>query len=371
MKKCNEAKQDRIHDFVELKVLEALYKNVDREKNMFIFKFTEVNGRLIYTFCEGELLNRWGFKQEQIIGKEIYKINLLKNKNFKNYYSRAWNGKEVFVEDNKIQDKMTSLFWLSPIKNKNKVHEVVGICFDISEKKRMEQSICKKEKIDVVRRLAAGLAHEIRNPLTSIKGFLQLIELTTIVGQQEYFNVIKSELNQIENIVNGFLLFGQKEMVFFKKHDVYELLNDVITLLTPLAIRNNVNIKTRIEGYLPYINCDENQLKRVFKNIIKNAIEAMPSGGEVCISVELINDESIRIQCVDQGCGIEEERILKLSEPFYSIKEKGIGFGLMMSFKIIEEHGGFITINSKVNQGTTVEITLPINPYEEQMGYSV
>ena len=109
----------------------------------------------------------------------------------------------------------------------------------------------------------------------------------------------------------------------------------------------------------------------MIKNIIKNAIEAMPSGGEVCISVELINDESIRIQCVDQGCGIEEERILKLSEPFYSIKEKGIGFGLMMSFKIIEEHGGFITINSKVNQGTTVEITLPINPYEEQMGYSV
>ncbi|HBI04717.1 MAG TPA: hypothetical protein DDY49_11890, partial [Paenibacillaceae bacterium] len=336
---CNETKQDTIHEFVELKVLEALYKNVTRDKKLLIFKFREVNGRFIYTFCDGELLYRLGLKKEQIIGKEISKVNLLKNPKFIDYYLRAWTGKDVFLEGKKFLGKMTILFWLSPIIDKNQVHEVVGICFDITEKKQIEQSTCRNEKIDVVRRLAAGVAHEIRNPLTSIKGFMQLIELTTTVDNQEYFNIIKSELNQIENVINGFLLLGQTEIICFQKHDIHKILDDIISLLTPLAIIHNVEIKTRIDGYLPYIICDGNQIKRVFTNIIKNAIEAMPSGGEVCISIDQINEESIKIQCVDQGGGIEEERILKLNEPFYSIKEKGIGLGLMMSYKIIEAHG--------------------------------
>lgn len=363
MMECNETKHENIREFIELRVLEALYKNSNRKKNLFIFKFKEVNGELIYTFCDGELLYQLGFKQEEIIGREISEVNLLKNPNFVDYYLRAWNGRVVFFEDKKSQENMTTLFWLSRIKDKKQGHEVVGICFDISKKKRVEQLSCRKEKRDVVSRLAAGVAHEIRNPLTSIKGFLQLIEFKTTVDHQKYFNIIKSELDQIENVINGFLLLGQIENSCFRKHDVHKIVDDVISFLTPLAMKNNVKIKTRIDGYLPCIISDGNQLKRVFTHIIRNAIEAMPSGGEVCISIEQISEESIMIRCVDQGCGIEEERISKLSEPFYSIKEKGIGLGLMMSYKIIEAHNGHITIKSKVNLGTVVEITLPINPY--------
>lgn len=373
MSKCNKTKQELIHELVErrqiveLIVLESLYNNLKREKNIFIFTFKKVNGRLIYTFCEGELLFRLGFKPEQVIGREISEVNLLKNHNFIDCYLRAWKGEEVFFEGKKSNGKINTLFWLSPIKDKNKVNEVVGLCIEINELKRREQFIHIKEKRELVGRLAAGVAHEIRNPLTSIKGFMQLIELSTALDHREYFNIIKSELNQIETVINSFLILAQPEEISFQKHDMYELLDCVISSLTPLAIMNNVEIKTRIDAYLPQIFCDDSQLKQVFTNIIKNAIEAMPSGGEVCIIMEQLNEETVMIQCVDHGCGIEEERILKLSEPFYNIKEKGIGLGLMISFKIIEEHQGKITINSKVNLGTIVEITLPINPYQSQM----
>jgi len=367
----NKTRKEAIHKYVELKILETLYKKLSDDEKLVIFTFREVNGRLIYTYCDGELLGRLGFKKEQVIGKDIFKVNLLKNQKFFNYYVKAWKGKEVFVEDKKFQGNMAILFWLCPIKDKNRVHEVVGICFDISEMNRMQEWMLKKEKKEIVKHLAAGVAHEIRNPLTSIKGFLQLIELSAVNGDnQEYFTIIKEEIKQIENVINGLLLLGQTEISPFQKQDLYKLVDDVICMVTPQAMINNVEIKTKIDGHLPPIICDGNKLKKVFVNIINNAIEATPFGGQVMINIDQISEESILIQCVDHGCGIEEERILKLSEPFYSTKEKGIGLGLMASFKIIEDHGGQIKINSKVNLGTTIEIILPINPFTSPLAFS-
>ncbi|TKH17981.1 ATP-binding protein, partial [Bacillus wiedmannii] len=103
-----------------------------------------------------------------------------------------------------------------------------------------------------------------------------------------------------------------------------------------------------------------NQLKQVFVNIIKNAIESMPTGGEILIQFDKLDNNQIRIRFIDQGCGIPKERIPYLGEPFYSIKEEGIGLGLMVCYKIIETHQGKVFIESEVNKGTIVEVTLPI-----------
>lgn len=109
------------------------------------------------------------------------------------------------------------------------------------------------------------------------------------------------------------------------------------------------------------IHCEKNQLKQVFLNIIKNAIEAMPDGGQLTIKVMKNTGNTISVQFIDQGVGISEDRIPSLGEPFYTTKEKGTGLGLMICYKIIENHNGRLTIESKVGQGTKMEIELPFD----------
>jgi len=205
--------------------------------------------------------------------------------------------------------------------------------------------------------MAAGVAHEIRNPLTSLKGFVQLLQ--THGGKQEYFSIMLSELNRIEFIISEFLVLAKPQAVVHRLCEIKPLLDHIITLAKTHAIMKNVQIITQYEPNLPCINAEENQIKQVFLNLLKNAIEAMPNGGEVRVSVRR-EEQTIVISFQDQGCGIPEDRIAKLGEPFYTTKETGTGLGLMVSFKIISHHGGNINVDSKVGVGTTFEVRLPV-----------
>ncbi|MDQ0338013.1 PAS domain S-box-containing protein [Caldalkalibacillus uzonensis] len=231
---------------------------------------------------------------------------------------------------------------------------------DITERKKSEEWLLKSEKLAVVGELAAGVAHEIRNPLTSLKGFVQLLQ-SGYGKKEEYYSIMLSELDRINLIVSEFLLLAKKPQALnFQPKNVKGLLDHVITLLNTQAILSNVEILTRSENDIPLIYCEENQLKQVFINILKNAIEAMPDGGQVIVDIQRYDDNHILISVKDQGCGIPEERMAMLGEPFYSTKEKGTGLGLMVSHKIIEVHEGRLEICSKVNEGTTVDIILPV-----------
>ncbi|GGK17938.1 sporulation kinase A [Caldalkalibacillus thermarum] len=231
---------------------------------------------------------------------------------------------------------------------------------DITNRKQSEELLLKSEKLAVVGELAACVAHEIKNPLTSLKGFVQLLQ-SGRGGKKEYFSIMLSELERINLIVSEFLLLAKKPQALnFQHKDVQVLLEHVTTLLNTQAIMNNVEIVTRIAGDIPPVYCDENQLKQVFINILKNAIEAMPDGGQVVVDVKRDGPDQILVRIKDQGCGIPEECMARLGEPFYSTKENGTGLGLTVSHKIIEVHQGRLEIKSKVNEGTTVDIILPV-----------
>lgn len=231
------------------------------------------------------------------------------------------------------------------------------ISHDITELKKTEELLRKSEKLSVVGQLAAGVAHEIRNPLTSIRGFIQFIQEGNY--KREYFQTILSELDRIQSVVNEFLVLAKPQVINFTPRNLSPLLHQVVELLQTEAILNNVQITVELDETATMVNCEENQLKQVFINILKNAIEAMPNGGRITIQLQQLGDTlSVRIQ--DQGEGIGEERIQKLGEPFYTTKEKGTGLGLMISYKIIQAHQGNMKISSQRNKGTTVEITLPV-----------
>lgn len=235
---------------------------------------------------------------------------------------------------------------------------ILSIGRDITErKKQTEQLLQKSEKLALLGQMAAGIAHEIRNPLTSIKGFVQLFKTET--HKKEYYDIVLSELDRINDIVGEFLVLAKPTAAVFAEKDVKVLIKDVVTLINTQSILNNVQIFVEFECDLPKISCEENQLKQVFLNLLKNAIEAMPNGGNIDVKVTVKEEGKISIQIIDQGIGIPKDRIPTLGEPFYTTKEKGTGLGLMTCYKIIESHNGQLTIDSAVNEGTTIEIILP------------
>lgn len=240
---------------------------------------------------------------------------------------------------------------------------ILSLASDISDKKEEQENLLQKsEKLALLGQMAAGIAHEIRNPLTSIKGFVQLFKSSS--KKEEYFDIVLSELDRINGIVGEFLVLAKPAANIFEKEDLTKLINEVILLSNTQSILNNVEINVENNLHAPMVHCEKNQLKQVFLNIIKNAMEAMPGGGKLTIKVLKKNCNTISVQFIDQGVGIPEERISSLGEPFYTTKEKGTGLGLMICYKIIENHNGRLTIESKVGEGTRMEIELP---YENDM----
>lgn len=232
------------------------------------------------------------------------------------------------------------------------------ILCDISERKQTEELMLKSEKLSIAGQLAAGIAHEIRNPLTAIKGFLQLMKPT--MGENEhYFEIVFSELSRIELILSELLMLAKPQQNAVKERvNLKKIISEVTALLETQANLKGIFIKTDYEHDSMYINGDQNQLKQVFINLIKNAVESMPDGGTVHIL--MTEDEySVNVTVKDEGDGIPENVLKRIGEPFLTTKEKGTGLGLMVTFNLIKNHQGAIQVDSKPDRGTAFHITFP------------
>jgi PAS domain S-box-containing protein len=251
-----------------------------------------------------------------------------------------------------------------PVEIKTHVLEIEGekytlsVCRDITERKRAEDLRIQAEKMNIVAQLAAGIAHEIRNPLTSLKGFVQLFRSDT-VPSKEVLDVMESELERINAITGEFLTLAKPYHLDFYPIDLKELLNEVVDILSNEALSHLVSILTNFPKEKIMIHGADRELKKLFINLIKNAIEAMPDGGK--ITIHLVNrDGFAEVQIHDNGIGMTYEQVKRLGEPFFTTKETGTGLGLVVTFNIIHTHHGEINVKSQLNEGTTFTIRLPV-----------
>ncbi|MBH0164466.1 PAS domain S-box protein [Fictibacillus sp. 7GRE50] len=264
----------------------------------------------------------------------------------------------------RLQHKDGHYVWLetsckSITDDTGKVVEIIGVTRDISDRKKSEDLLRQSDKLSIVGQLAASVAHEIRNPLTSLKGFIQFLQESQEIDPSNYYSIMDKELNRIDQIMGQLLLLAKPQVRTYKKTCLKEIIEFVETLLQPEAIVQNIQINTRIPDVMPHIHAEENELKQVLINLLKNAIDSMGDGGEITIQAQMM-DSQIHISVKDQGCGIPKNRIEKMCEPFYTTKEKGTGLGLMISSKIMKEHNGELRFSSIEGKGTTASMVLPV-----------
>ncbi|MBH5318686.1 PAS domain S-box protein [Paenibacillus sp. GSMTC-2017] len=229
---------------------------------------------------------------------------------------------------------------------------------DISERKKNEQLLINAEKLSIAGQLAAGIAHEIRNPLTSLKGFIQLLS-TGRIHNNHYYSIMNSELVRIESIISELLMLSKPQVYEYVSIDLCRLMNEMIDELSSLAKLHNVTLRQKIHNQPLWVEGVETQLKQVFINVMKNAIESMEEGGTVNVVFALEENDQVKITIQDEGTGITKEQLTKMGQPFYTTKDKGTGLGLMVTYKIVENHKGRIHAESELGVGTTFIIRLP------------
>ncbi|MBN8209707.1 PAS domain S-box protein [Bacillus sp. NTK071] len=252
---------------------------------------------------------------------------------------------------------------MAVVDDRGDANHFVFISRDITEKIKLEQYRENIEKLALLGDVAAGFAHEIRNPLTSIKGFINLLAKERNESERGYHQIIEDELEKIEEVVNGFIALAKPQAGDVAEVSLLKLVKNAISVLTPQASLKNIRININSQLKSIVIHCQRNQMKQVFINILKNAVEAIEQDGHIDIILEEQRDR-VCVTIHDNGIGIEEERLQRIGVPFYTNKEKGIGLGMTVSNKIITEHKGQLEIESKPGEGTKVVIHLPKYPFE-------
>ncbi len=233
---------------------------------------------------------------------------------------------------------------------------------DLTEIRSMEESVRRKDRLAAVGRVAAGLAHEIRNPLGAMRGAIQVLESSTPPGtmQSSLMDIILKESDRLNSIITNFLGYARPAAVDFAETDVGEAIRETVTLFRHSPDFRDDHVLTAEVADTPFILfADGAQLKQIFWNLARNALQAMPDGGSLRISVENIPNNRIRIVFADTGRGMSPEQVEQLFEPFSNSTSGGTGLGLSIVYQIVKDHNGVINVRSLEGKGTTITVELP------------
>lgn len=247
----------------------------------------------------------------------------------------------------------------------SKSHEATGLIItfqDLTEIRSMEDTVRRKDRLAAVGRVAAGLAHEIRNPLGAMRGAIQVLESTTPreSTQSSLMDIILKESDRLNAIITNFLGYARPAAADFADTDVREAITDTLTLLKHSPdVREDHEVTSDLGDEKIVIPADAAQLKQIFWNLARNAFQAMPGGGTLKVALETLPNNRIRIVFEDTGRGMSSEQVEQLFEPFSNSTTGGTGLGLSIVYQIVKDHNGVINVRSLEGKGTTITIELP------------
>lgn len=233
----------------------------------------------------------------------------------------------------------------------------------MAEKGQLEEQVNRAEKLAALGQLVAGVAHEIRNPLGILRATAQVMqrEYQADPNATEYIRVIKEEGDRMNRVVGDFLNFARPGRMDPQMILVSDVISDVVNLTSRYLREHNVTARVDSMTAEPPVLADGGGLKQALVNLIINSVQAMPHGGEVHISA-MTHGHFLRVSVSDTGTGIPEETKDKIFDPFFTTKESGTGLGLAVVHRIVDAHSGFLEVDSKLGQGATISINLPLAP---------
>jgi signal transduction histidine kinase len=244
-----------------------------------------------------------------------------------------------------------------------KLYQLLERNFELTtrELKKAQEKLIRSERLVAMGHLIQGIAHEIRNPITTIGGFARRIKKAFKKDPklQEYINIILEESERLEGLVKRVREFINFLTSTFEIDDIKEIIDQVLERFKTLALKLGVSISSEVDQGIPFSRMDSPQIAAALSNIVENALESMPDGGKLTLGAKHEGDH-ILITITDTGCGIAKENMDSIYDPFYTSKIRGIGFGLTMVHQILMNHDGEINIQSQEGKGTTVTLRLPI-----------
>ncbi|MGB2599786.1 MAG: PAS domain S-box protein [Candidatus Omnitrophota bacterium] len=233
-----------------------------------------------------------------------------------------------------------------------------GVFRDVTERKKVEES----QRLANLGKLAADVAHEVNNPVTVISGNaeLALLDGPLPVEAEKAFKIIMDQCEQARSIVKRLLMFSKPSTGEFVETNINDAVDTIVSLVETQFKHSGVKIKKALASKLPRVRIDEKQIQEVFMNLLRNALEAMPKGGNVVI-ITSAEDSYVKIDIEDTGTGISEEYLKKIFDPFFTTKKNGTGLGLSVCYGILQAHGGDLKYSAKSGRGTTATVLLPVS----------
>ncbi len=349
---------------LDYRELEALNKNI----------LKSITSGLLTTDLEGRInfMNRHAEKVLEAKLPDVYNMDI--EEVFPGI-KKAWGETILKGDGERFEQRITSFggkklwlgFSLSALKdNKGRTMGRIAAFQDLSEFKEMEAQVKRSDRLAALGKLSAGIAHEIRNPMASISGSIQLLksELDLKYEYRRLMDIILRETDRLDRLVSDFLRFARPPQAKLEPIHLEEIIEESITAMVSGGQAAGVEIIKCFSMRKVTVNADRGQMKQVIWNLLLDAIQSMEGGGELRVSTQVVPKEGGGFEYVctvaDTGVGIDEENLPKIFDPFFTTKSAGTGLGLAVTYRIVESHGGVLRVESTPGMGTILQVILPL-----------
>jgi PAS domain S-box-containing protein len=326
-----------------------------------------------FTYVNSKVL-AWGYAKEDLLGRPYLGLLSKRHRGRRLKSTLDIGVKQVYEVEvlTKSGEPRSVMVSVSPLHGVDgNILGVLGIARDMTDTKKLEQQIRNSEKLASVGKLAAGVAHEINNPLGGILNCLYNMRKGALSPsrQEEYLASMEDGLRRVQRIVRQLLDFSQQHNPELALADINQVVNRVLLLTDHLFVPHGVRLETDLAADLPELMIDRHMMEQVLMNLVLNAIQAMRNGGVLTIRTTV--KEAQCLVCVqDSGCGISSSVLPRIFDPFFTTKNEGegTGLGLSVSLGIVERHGGRIVVDSEVGKGTTFTVSIPLSTERYAIG---